>query len=103
VEEAVAGQDALMSTLGHTKTSRRDAQAEGIKNTVNAMKRHGVRHLISLTGAGVRDVRDRPKHFDRVTWSLLKRLQKDVLEYAEGHARVIAGSGLEWVIVRAPC
>jgi putative NADH-flavin reductase len=103
VEKAVAGQNALMSILGHTKTSRRDAQAEGIKNTVNAMKKHGVRHLVSLAGAGVRDVKDEPKHFDRVIWSLLKLLQKDVLEDAEGHARVIAGSGLEWVIVRAPC
>jgi len=34
--------------------------------------------------------------------ALLKRLQRDVLADAEGHARVIQGSGLDWVIVRGP-
>jgi putative NADH-flavin reductase len=102
VEEAVAGQDAVLSALGHTKTSAKDVRAVGTKNIVAAMKKHGVRRLVSLTGAGVRDPRDQPKLIDKAIRFLLKTLQRDVLEDAERHAGIIRESGLEWVIVRGP-
>lgn len=102
VGETVAGADAVLSALGHTKTSPKDVQARGTENIVAAMKEHGVRRLISLTGAGVRDPGDRPKLVDRVFSGLLKLLQKDVLEDAQRHADVIKRSGLDWTIVRAP-
>lgn len=102
VEEAVAGQDAVVSALGHAKGSASDVQTRGIQNIVAAMERHGVRRLVSLTGAGVRDVGDEPKLVDRAITLLLKTLQRDVLEDAERHAEVIRASDLEWVIVRGP-
>ena len=89
VEPAVAGTDAVLSTISHTKTSTRDVQTEGIENIIRAMKKHGVRRLVSLTGAGVRDPKDEPKLVDKIIDSLLKLLQRDVLEDAVGHARVI--------------
>lgn len=101
-EKAVTGSDAVLSALGPTKTSTKYVQTRGTENIVAAMRKHGVRRLVSLTGAGVRDPKDRPKLFDRVIGALLKRLQRDVLADAEGHARVIQGSGLDWVIVRGP-
>lgn len=102
MEKVVAGADAVLSALGHTKTSTGDVQTRGTTHIVAAMKKHGVRRLVSLTGAGVRDPGDRPKLVDRVFSGLLKLLQRDVLEDAERHAEVIKGSGLEWTIVRAP-
>ncbi len=102
VEEAVAGTDAVLSALGHTKTSPKDVQTRGTRNIVAAMKKHGVRRLLSLTGAGVREAGDRPKPVDRVFSGLLKLLQGDVLADAELHAEVVRGSGLDWTIVRAP-
>ena len=102
VEQAVAGTDAVLSALGQTKTSSKDVLTEGIKNIVAAMNKHGVRRLVSLTGAGVRDPKDEPKLVDRVIGSLLKLLQRDLLEDSIEQARVIKGSDLEWVIVRAP-
>ena len=102
VEETVAGADAVLSALGHTKTSPKDVQARGTENIVAAMKEHGARRLVSLTGAGVKDPGDRPKLVDRVFSGLLKVLQRDVLEDAERHAEIIKGSGLDWTIVRAP-
>ncbi|WP_207955773.1 NAD(P)-dependent oxidoreductase [Rubrobacter marinus] len=77
-------------------------QERGTEHIVAAMKQHGVRRLVSLTGAGVRDPGDRPKLVDRVFSGLLKVLQRDVLEDAERHAEVVRRSGLDWVIVRAP-
>ena len=102
VERAVAGTSAVLSALGHTKTSPKDVLTEGTKNIVAAMNGHGVRRLVGLTGAGVRDPKDEPKPVDRAIGSLLKLLQGDLLEDAIGQARVIRESDLEWVIVRAP-
>ena len=102
VERAVAGTSAVLSALGHTKTSPKDVLTKGIRNIVAAMNEHGVRRLVSLTGAGVRDPKDEPKLVDRVIGSLLKSFQRDLLEDSIGQARVIRESDLEWVIVRAP-
>jgi putative NADH-flavin reductase len=46
--------------------------------------------------------RDEPKLVDRVIGSLLKFVQKDLMEDLLGQVRVIKESDLEWVIVRAP-
>ena len=102
VEETVVGTDAVLSALGQTKTSPKDVHTRGTENIVAAMKKHGVRRLVSLTGAGVRDERDEPKPVDRAITFLLRRLQPDVLEDGMRHAEVLKASGLEWVIVRGP-
>ena len=102
VEEAVSGQDAVVSALGHVKGSPKDVQTRGTENVVAAMKKHGVRRLVSLTGAGVRAEGDEPKFVDKTITFLLKRLQPAALEDGVRHAEVIKRSGLEWVIVRGP-
>ena len=102
VEQAVSNTDAVLSALGHTKTSTNGVQTVGMENIVGAMKKNGVSRLVSLTGAGVRDEKDSPKLVDRVFGLLLKLLQPAVLEDAERHAEVIKASDLDWVIMRAP-
>ena len=102
VQDAITGADAVLSVLGHTKSSAKDVQTMGTENIVAAMEESSVRRLVSLTGAGVGDPEDEPKLFDRAITGLLKLLQKDMLEDAEGHARVIEKSGLDWTIVRGP-
>lgn len=102
VERVVAGRDAVISVLGHTKSGAKDVQTRGTENIVWAMKRHGVRRLISLTGAGVRAEGDEPKIVDRIFALLLRTLQRDVLEDAVNHVEVMRESGLEWVVVRGP-
>lgn len=102
VSEAVAGADAVLSVLGQTKGSPKDLQTAGTRNVVAAMREHGVRRLVSLTGAGVADPRDEPKLSDRAIVFLLRRLQGDVLRDAQEHARIIQESGLDWTIVRGP-
>lgn len=102
VDRAVAGQEAVVSALGHAKDAPKDVQTRGTENIVRAMKEHGVGRLVSLTGAGVRAEGDEPKLVDKVFGLLLKTLQRDVLEDAENHVRVVRGSGLGWVIVRGP-
>lgn len=102
VAQAIAGADAVLSALGHTKGSPDTLQTIATEHIVKAMHMHGVKRLISLTGAGVRDPQDQPKLIDRVIRGLLVLLQRNVLRDAEQHAEVIRRSGLEWVIVRGP-
>jgi putative NADH-flavin reductase len=102
VDEAVRGADAVLSVLGHAKGSPKNMQTVATENIVAAMQKHGVRRLISLTGAGVKDPQDQPKLVDHAIRGLLVLLQKDVLRDAEQHARVIQQSALDWTIVRGP-
>ncbi len=102
VKRAVAVADAVLSVLGQGKNSPKNMQTVATKNIVAAMKEHGVRRLVSLTGAGVSDPKDEPKLADKIIRFLLKRLSGEVLKDAENHAEVLKGSGLDWVIVRGP-
>ena len=102
VAKTIEGTDAVLSALGHTKTSSRDVQTVATQYIVAAMKQHGVKRIVSLTGAGVKDPHDEPKFVDRVFGFLLATFARDVIKDAEAHAEVLRGSGLEWVIVRGP-
>jgi putative NADH-flavin reductase len=102
VSKAVAGADAVVSVIGHTKTTPRDLQRRGAGNIVAAMRSHGVRRLVVLTGAGVRFPDDAPGAMDVVIRFALKLLQPAVLADSEAYAEVVKDSGLDWTIVRAP-
>ena len=101
-ERTVEGTDAVLSVLGHAKGSPDDLQTVATRLTVAAMKKHGVKRIVSLTGAGVSDPNDQPKVSDRVVKFMLKTLSGKVLKDAENHAEVLRNSGLEWILVRGP-
>ncbi len=104
VEAAIIGQDAVISALGQTRShpSRKDVMIVAAEHIVAAMKKQGVRRLVTLVGAGVAFPQDRPSRAGRVMSALLKLLAGDVLADAEHHARIIQASDLDWVIVRVP-
>ncbi len=102
VEKVVAGADAVLSALGHTRNSPRDMQTVATRNIVAAMKKHGVRRLVSLTGAGVAAPQDQPRLFNHLIKFALKTFSGEVLHDAEHHAEVIRSTDLDWVIVRGP-
>jgi putative NADH-flavin reductase len=102
VDEAVRGQDAVVSALGQTKTSGKDVLTVAARVLIPAMERAGVRRLVSLVGAGVPDPRD-PSSFGRTMMrALMKTLVGHVLRDAEEHARLLRASGLDWTLVRPP-
>lgn len=71
-------------------------------NIIAAMKKYGVKRLVSLTGAGLPALRDSAKLADRLITLALKTLSGDVLQDALGHAALIQQSSPDWVIVRGP-
>ena len=99
VAQAVAGQDAVLSALGPSKPDF-NAMTAGARNILAAMQRHGVKRLLTLTGAGVPDPNDRPKLFNHVITFLLKRISPGVLEDALRHVAQVRASDTDWTIVR---
>lgn len=102
VEAAVRGSNAVLTTVGQTKGSPKDLQTVATRNIVMAMKKYGVRRLVSLTGAGVDAPEDQPKLVNHIIKFALKTLAGAVLQDALGHVDVIKSSDLDWIIVRGP-
>jgi putative NADH-flavin reductase len=102
VATTIDGCDVVLSTLGHGKNSPKDMQTTATKHMVDAMKKHGVTRIVSLTGAGVSMPDDQPKVADRIFGFLMSIFAKDVLADAKGHAEVLRKSDREYIIVRGP-
>ena len=66
VEKAIAGQEAVVSTLGPTRPPVPHMMETSARNIVAGMKKHGVRRIVSTTGAGVRQPEDQPKLIDHL-------------------------------------
>lgn len=97
---AVAGSDAVVSALGVGRPLRSDPEVvEGVRGIVAAMQRTGARRLVYLSFVGVRDSRRRAGPLIRhAAWRVLRH---EVADH-EAKEAIVAGSGLDWTIVRAP-
>lgn len=102
VQKAVAGQQAVISALGPTRPPVENMMADAARSLTAAMSAHGVRRLISTTGAGVRHPNDQPKPVDRLMKTLLTLLAGGVLRDSEENVKIIQSSDLDWTIVRFP-
>src|SRR5689334_228722 len=85
VDDTVQGSDAVISVIGQAKGAPRDTQTVAITNIIAAMNKYGIKRLVSLTGAGVDDRRDRPKFVHHLIKTALKLLSGHVLKDAENH------------------
>jgi len=102
VEKAVAGQEAVVSALGPARPPVPGMMETAARNIVAAMQKHGLRRLVSTSGAGVRDEQDQPKLMDHIMKGLLTLLAGEVLKDSAANVDVIRASGLDWTIVRYP-
>jgi|FLYN01.1.fsa_nt_gi putative NADH-flavin reductase len=94
VEEAVRGVDAVLTVAAPSRV--------GLENIIQAMKKHGVRRLISATGAGVPDPDDRPRLIHKAIDLLIRVLSPEAYKNGIGQVEAIRASELDWTIVRAP-
>ncbi|TNC64920.1 NAD-dependent epimerase/dehydratase family protein [Rubellimicrobium roseum] len=100
LDRALEGVDAVVSALGTPASPFREVTAlsTATKVLVTAMRRKGVRRLVAITGMGAGDSRGHGGAlFDRVLMPLLLR---KVYADKDRQEAIIAGSGLDWMIVR---
>lgn len=102
VARVVEGADAVLLTLGHAKGSPPDLMARSAENVVAAMKQHGVRRVVTETGAGVSDPKDPGGLGPAIMGGIMKVVAKNLLADSEAHVDVFRRSGLDWTAVRAP-
>ena len=107
VNETIRGSDGVISTLGQGKDSPADLQTRSTQLIIDAMKKHGLRRLISLTGGGVRDAaRDKPGFMDNVIVFIMKNVAgsgaRNALTDGISHADLIRQTDLDWTIARGP-
>ena len=102
VEKAIAGQEAVVSTLGATRPPVPHMMETSARNIVAGMKKHGVYRIVSTTGAGVRQPEDQPKFIDHLIGILLNLLAREVVMDSAANVRVIQASELDWTVIRFP-
>ena len=105
VGNAIAEQEVVISVLGPKRPPVPDMTSmmeTAAKNIVAAMQKHGIRRIISTTGATVPQPEDQPKVGDRLIVAILNILEKGFVLDASANVKVIQTSNLDWTIVRFP-
>lgn len=99
VEQALKGNDAVLSTLG-PKGKPAVMAAESTRNIINGMEKHGIKRLVLVSVAGVAVPQDQRGR--SVVDSLLKFFLKDVFTDRENQLAVLEASSVDWIAVRVP-
>ncbi|AJY75362.1 NAD(P)-dependent oxidoreductase [Paenibacillus beijingensis] len=104
VEQAVAGKDAVLSTLG-VPFSRKTitVYSEGIANIMRAMNEHGVRRLVCVTSSAVEPHYD-PEGgfvFEKIVQPAITRtIGRTLYDDMRRMETLVKNSNLDWTIVR---
>lgn len=95
VGTAISGKEAVLSAIGFSRKSPKTVCADGTRNMIAAMQKHGVRRLICESAYGVGDTRNRGFYARFLSLIIQSRLaDKEKMEAA------VRQSGLDWVIAR---
>jgi len=98
VDEAVQGQDAVLSALGTKTLGKSQMLSDGTKNIITAMEKWDVKRFICETSLGVGDSKGQiGALFD---WVLIPVMFRNVFQDKETQEDLIKQSHLEWTIVR---
>ena len=108
IDGLIAGTDAVVSLIGQVKGAPENLQSQATNYILDAMRKHDVNRLISLTGGGVRDTaNDQPGFMDKAIVFVMKnlagKLAKNALLDGIAHREVLtAAKDIQWTIVRGP-
>jgi len=104
VARAVEGTDAVIWCVGATRNAADQVPIfESVaRNLVAAMRRHGVRRLVALSGAGVTMRGERKPLSGRLMSAVVKVAARHVYEAKRREFEVFTRSDLEWTLLRPP-
>lgn len=104
VARAVEGTDAVIWCVGATRNAADQVPIfeSGARNLVAAMRRHGVRRLVALSGAGVTVPGERKPLSGRLMSAVVKVAARHVYEAKRREFEVFSRSDLEWTLLRPP-
>lgn len=102
VAQAVEGSQAVVSALGSWGTASKDILSSAVENIIPAMHAHGIRRIISVTGADARFAGDELSLVHRISYKLINVLGSQVVRDGEAHLAKLDASGLDWTMIRSP-
>lgn len=102
VENAITGQEVVISVLHPLSPPMPGMLETAARNIVASMGKHGIRRIISTSGAAVPQPEDQPKVADRLVNVILDIFQKNFVIDSSANVKVIQASDLDWTIVRFP-
>ncbi|MCB1328900.1 MAG: SDR family oxidoreductase [Maritimibacter sp.] len=98
VSQAIAGQEAVVVTLGAGAARKSKIRSEGTRNVIAAMQAHGVRRLVCQSTLGAHESwANLNFYWKRIMFGLLLR---PVHRDHELQEVLVRESGLDWTIVR---
>ncbi|MCG5213645.1 SDR family oxidoreductase [Streptosporangium sp. KLBMP 9127] len=103
VDRAVAGHDAVISTLGVPYGSEAATMfSESAENIIEAMAAHGIRRLVCVTSTGVpmEPPTGETLIYRKVIMPLLIRMGRPLYEDAGRMEEIVARTDLDWTVIR---
>ncbi len=102
VAAAVRGHDAVISVLGHGKNTDAEMQSNAMRAITSAMRKHGVKRIVSLTGYNIFTNGDVPTLYDHLTAGALMFFDQKRFQDGIKHVEVLKDSSCDWVALRTP-
>ncbi len=100
IAAAVAGVDAVVSSVGHARGQDPAVYGDGMRAIVAAMGAHGVRRLVAISGAGLELPGDTTTLGRRIIITLLQLTARRVLEGKQREWAALDGADVDWTLVR---
>jgi putative NADH-flavin reductase len=103
VNQCLEDTDIVVSLFGRVKDSPDWLQANGTQNLLNAIQKHKIERIISLSGGGLPyPEKDEPKLADRIIRTIMGIVAPKLIKDAIRHHEVLKASQTKWMIVRGP-
>ena len=102
IEVALNGSEAVISCLGSWNTPTKDILTAAMTSIVPIAEKHGIKRIISLTGAAAYAPGDHPSIIDRLNHMILSLIAPKILKDGEAHIRILSESTLDWTVIRSP-
>lgn len=102
VMRVLEGVDAVISVVSSWGSQNGDVLSSAMRAIIPAMRAHGVRRVVSLTGNAAFTSDDKPSLAQKANRAMLHKIAPKVLEDGEEHIRLLQRSDLDWTVVRSP-
>ncbi len=102
VAAVIQGASAVVSCLSNWGSEKGDVLTAAMNAIVPAMKEHGVKRIVSLTGNAAFTPDDNPSVIQKANRAMLQKVAPKVVADGEAHIVVLRASDLDWTIVRSP-
>lgn len=102
VEDAIVGQEVIVSTLGSWGTKHKDIVSTATKHLIPAMKKAGITRIVTVTGAGAKMPQEKLSLLYSINRTAISLGAGKILKDSENHLKLLQESSLEWTSVRSP-